>query len=75
MKSKFFCKECNNIFEGEAKKQEYTDPVYGPCTKYYSYCPECNSECSEYYKPKPSKSKSDEYIPPCGNPNMNCCRV
>ena len=72
MKNRFYCKTCDKIFETEGIKKEYTDPVFGPCASYLASCPDCNSECKEYFKPKHFKTVSAETIPPCGNPNMGC---
>lgn len=72
MTGKFHCKSCDNIFEAEGIKKEYTDPVFGPCSSYYANCPDCAGESKEYFRPKPQKNQGRE-VPPCGNPNMTCC--
>lgn len=72
MQSKFICKNCNKIFEAEAIKKEYTDPVFGPCVSFHAFCPDCNRECQEYFKSKKIKSAISKNIPPSGNSNT-CC--
>jgi hypothetical protein len=68
---KYQCKNCRHIFEGEGIKTEYTDPVFGACSKYIAECPECKEEAVEYRKPKPVKIADDYRGPACGS--GDCC--
>jgi len=74
MRSQFFCKNCKKIFEAEGIKKEYTDPVFGPCSSFHAFCPDCNAECSEYIKPKRIKISSSSNIPSsgCSGPCCSC---
>lgn len=74
MKMIFYCKDCDFDFEVESpSKKEYTDPVFGQCSKYIGYCPICNAECSE--KPKRRAQRKEQSSMPlfrsggcgCGN--------
>ena len=71
MKEKFYCKECELIFEAEGARKEYHDPVFGPCMKYIAMCPGCNLECTEYRRPKVSKSTIEPELPSCSS--GSCC--
>ena len=72
MISRFYCKECDQVFDAEGTKIEYMDPVFGPCARYVTNCPTCDTESKEYIKPKQFKSVSLDSILACGNPNT-CC--
>ncbi|MFC2138391.1 hypothetical protein ACFLTE_09475 [Bacteroidota bacterium] len=74
MTGTFYCKECDKTFTTEGTKVEYNDPVFGPCASYRANCPTCGADCSEYVKPKQQKTGNNDDLPPCGNPNMTCCR-
>lgn len=64
------CKICRIDFEVESPtKKEYTDPIYGPCTKYVAYCPKCNTECLE--KPRLRPAKKEQSSMPLFS--QNCC--
>lgn len=52
MKGKFKCDFCNVIFEAEGIKEEWIDPIYGPCFKYVATCLKCKKEVTEYRPPK-----------------------
>jgi hypothetical protein len=62
---KFKCFDCNNVFEAKGKKKEYIDPIYGPCSKWVSSCPDCKSEISEY-NPSLGKNNRSTQTPSCG---------
>ena len=68
----FICKTCNNKFEAEGSKEEWVDPIYGPCTKFTAPCPCNGSACEEY---RPSKTSKDysyaPSAPSCGS--GGCC--
>ena len=72
MKSKFYCKNCDQIFETERIKKEYTDPVFGPCVSYHAFCPDCDMECQEYFNPKKFRSSVSKTVPRFGNGNFGC---
>ena len=63
---KFVCEECNLIIDAKGIKQEYTNPIYGPCERYIETCPSCQQEIREYKEPKQS---ADANSSPCGG----CC--
>lgn len=73
----FQCKDCKMDFEVQnPEKKEYRDPIYGYCWKYVSFCPECNSECTEKSKPKPGKknqSSNPKSMPEGGCPGGCGC--
>lgn len=68
MKGLFECRSCTKLFEAEGTKDEWIDPVVGPCFKYVAGCPDCKSICAEFRKPKQGKEKH-MHAGPCGN----CC--
>ena len=61
MNGKFWCSDCKKIFTAEGIKKEWNDPIYGPCKKYVTECPECKTECNEYREP--SVAKRSEPMP------------
>lgn len=61
----FYCSSCNNKFNAEGVKYEYTSPVYGPCWKMMAACPVCQNIVDEYRAPR-QKKESTSSIPPCG---------
>jgi len=70
---KFLCRNCDKIFDAEAVRKEYTDPIYGPCSKNVTNCPDCKTECSEYVKPKPQKASSQPVMPSCATGSCSGC--
>lgn len=65
MGKNFYCNNCEFIFSAEGQKKEYQHPIYGPCSKYVAYCPQCHKECSEKIEPKKGKPKQE--IPFCSS--------
>ncbi|HBB90332.1 MAG: hypothetical protein A2X22_11485 [Bacteroidetes bacterium GWF2_49_14] len=63
------------IFEGPGRKQDYNDPMYGPCSRIISDCPSCGAESAEFRKPKPAKNNSSpqDSCPAYHSGGCSCC--
>jgi len=79
---KFYCEKCKKVFEAQGIKEEYTSPIYGPCWKRVSQCPDCGSKCDEYRQVTSAKKGSfdfDSYVESLRNrgggcnPGGGCC--
>lgn len=55
---KFYCENCQKIFEAEGEKKEWQSSVFGKCWKLIAKCPNCKKECEEYRPLKSGKSQS-----------------
>lgn len=81
MKSKFYCQNCQSIFETEGRKIEYQDSIYGHCWRRVANCPTCNIECGEHSQKSSSKKSVDfdSYVNDLRNrgggcnPGGGCC--
>lgn len=73
--NKFYCSGCQNIFEAEGRKIEYTNPVYGPCWERKATCPKCGNECDEYRQKSLSKKNFnfDSYVNDLKNRGSGGC--
>ena len=70
---KFKCYDCGNIFEAEERRKDYTDAIYGPCSKWVAECEKCGGEAIEYVV-NHGKSKPRSEGAPCGNyESCRCC--
>jgi hypothetical protein len=70
----FLCKTCNQKFEAEGIMFSWTDPIYGPSTKYTATCP-CNGEVCEEIKPL--NNRKEEFAlsgSSCGTGGCSCKR-
>jgi hypothetical protein len=71
--NKYKCYDCGKIFESEGQVKEYTDAIYGPCSKRIAICPDCGEE-SLQIKVHAGKSKKGSDAPPCGKyDSCSCC--
>lgn len=62
--NKYFCKSCDLVFESQNPvRNEYLDPIFGPCWNYTAACPECGDICSEKTEKKNAKKKSTGAVP------------
>ncbi len=49
----YFCESCDLVFESQIiEKNEYFDPIYGPCWNYTAACPQCGSKSFEKVEKK-----------------------
>jgi hypothetical protein len=70
---KYKCYDCGNIFETEGTFKEYTDAIYGPCSKWVATCPKCGEESSQLNLSAGHSKKSGD-PPPCGKyDSCSCC--
>lgn len=68
----FYCKTCDQKFEAEGNKQEWIDPIYGPCSKFTAPCPVNGEICEEFRPVKTSKGEGGaSSAPSCGM--GGCC--
>jgi hypothetical protein len=68
----FLCKTCNQKFEADGIRVNWTDPIYGPSSKYTASCPCNGEECEEY---RPLKSSNEELATSkssCGTGGCSC---
>mgnify|MGYP001773293252 CR=1 FL=1 len=66
---KFYCPDCQKIFEAEGKKKEWQSSVFGPCWKIFAQCPVCHKECQEY-RPSGLTQKGNS----CSGKTCSLCR-
>ena len=71
MKLDFVCTDCRKQFNAEGIKNEYRDPVYGPCIIYTTVCPFCGGEGREY-SPNSSGDDNDNGMG-SSCPSGGCC--
>lgn len=64
---KFYCENCQKIFEAEGKKKEWESSLFGKCWKLVAKCPNCKKECEEY---RPQRSKKSDSS--CGGSCFSC---
>jgi len=69
---KFKCQVCQIEFEASGIRQEYHDPIYGPCARMIDLCPICGEECRESRTPKPQKTATSADFP-CGSAPSGSC--
>ncbi len=69
--NKFYCENCNKIFEAEGEKREWESAIYGYCFKRIAQCPTCKSECQEYHISWSFSTKSSRK-PSCGACGGGC---
>jgi len=69
---KFKCSDCDLLFEAERIKEEYIDPIYGPCSRNVADCPQCGKSAREYVKPKQVRKSSEPVMAPSCGPG-GCC--
>jgi len=69
---KFHCKNCRRVFEAQGKRTEWADPIYGPCHKWTTDCPDCKSLCDEY-RPKSFSKKDSAHEEDMGSPGETPC--
>ena len=56
---KFICTNCELVFESQnLEKNEYIDPIFGPCWNYTAVCPECGSVSNEKTEKKNSRNST-----------------
>lgn len=67
------CYDCGHIFSSKGEKKEYTDAIYGPCSKWIAKCPLCGEEAGQHSL-NVGKAKEKSGAAPCGKyDNCNCC--
>ena len=69
MEQIFKCYTCDITFTSTGYEKEYNDPVFGPCKKTVSTCPNCMEEAIVYKKPSPKKTNTTEGC----NAGAACC--
>lgn len=62
---KFYCSQCQKIFESEGEKRGWQSSIYGYCWKRIAKCPVCNKECDEHRSNIYSSKKKEDLPPSC----------
>ncbi|MBC7074404.1 hypothetical protein H5T58_03445 [Candidatus Parcubacteria bacterium] len=55
---KFYCENCQKVFEAEGEKKEWESSIFGKCWKLVAKCPSCKKECNEWRPGAFGSSKS-----------------
>jgi hypothetical protein len=53
---KFYCKNCQKIFEARGEKKEWESSIFGRQWKLVAKCSDCDVECEEYRTKTSGKS-------------------